>query len=132
MATWSLVDAISATSTQLGTENAPTLSSDGVPLDNILAVTVYLDAGSGQTITSDVGQADLYQFDNGAWALAPLAPLAVPPHAAGQRRVSLGTIAIENQRGRLAPILNGVLVSGANATLDILVTVDRLGRARAQ
>jgi len=130
-ATWSALNEISVTSTQSGTEGAPTDSADGIRLDGVMAITVWLDAGSGETITSEAGQADLYVYDNGAWGLAGTAPLLVPPHSAGVQRVSLGTIVIENQRGRLAAILNGVTVSGSTAQVDIMATVDRLGRARA-
>jgi hypothetical protein len=130
-ATWLPLDSISVQSVQAGTEARPTAAADGMPLAAVIAVTVWLDAGQGQTITSDAGQADWYVYDNGAWGLAALEPLAVPPHAAGERRVSLGTVPIGNQRGRLAPILNGVTLSGATATLDILVTIDRAGRAKA-
>lgn len=129
-ATWTLVDAVSVTSTQIASEAAPTLDADGMPLEGVMALTVWLDAGSGQTITSDAGQADIYIFDKSLWGLAPSIVLSVPPGSSGKRRVQLGTVAVDNQRGRVAPILNGVTVSGANATLDVLVTLDRRGVAK--
>lgn len=130
-ASWTRLDSISVTSVQAGTEAAPALADDGMPLANVMAVTVWLDAGLGQTITSDAGQADIYVFDNGGWGLAATAPMSVPPHSAGLQRVSLGTIVVENQRGRIAPILNGVTVSGASASVDVMATVDRRGVAKA-
>ena len=130
-ATWTPLDSQSATSVQSATESAPVSANDGIDLRNVIAVTVWLDAGSGQTITSDAGQVDMYWYDNGSWGLAPVLPLQVPPHAAGQQRVSLGTFAWDNPRGKLAPILNGVTVSGSTATLDVLVSIDRSGRAKA-
>lgn len=130
-ATWTLLDAVSVTSTQIATESAPTLSTDGMPLNGVMALTVWLDAGAGQTITSDAGQADIYVFDNALWGLAPSIVLSVPPGSSGKRRVQLGTVSVDNQRGRVAPILNGVTVSGANATMDVLVTLDRRGIAKA-
>jgi hypothetical protein len=130
-ATWSLLDSVSVRSTQAATEAAPTLDTDGLPLNGVMAITVWLDAGAGQTISSDAGQADIYVFDPDLWGPAPALVLAVPPGSSGQRRVLLGTVSIDNQRGRVAPILNGVTVSGASATVDVLVTIDRRGIARA-
>jgi hypothetical protein len=130
-ATWALLDSISVTSVQAATEAAPSLDTDGMPLQSVLAISVYLDAGAGQTITSDAGQADIYVFDNFLWGPAPALVLAVPPGSSGQRRVLLGTVSVDNQRGRVAPILNGVTVSGATANVDVLVTLDRRGIAKA-
>lgn len=132
-ATWTLVNGgpFSTLSVQIGTESAPTLSTEGMNLDGVMALTVWLDAGSGQTITADVGQADIYVYDNAIWGLAPAIVLSVPPGSSGKRRIQLGTLTVDNQRGRLAPILNGVTVSGATATVEILVTLDRTGRSRA-
>src|SRR5438128_264928 len=123
-ASWAPFDSVSVRSTQAATESAPTLDSDGLPLNGVMAITVWLDAGAGQTITSDAGQADIYVFDASLWGPAPALVLAVPPGSSGQRRVLLGTVSIDNQRGRVAPILNGVTVSGASATVDVLVTID--------
>lgn len=130
-ASWTQIDTISVRSTQAATESAPTLDADGMPLANVMAITVWLDAGAGQTITSDAGQADIYVFDVGLWGPAPTLVLAVPPGSSGQRRIPLGTVTIDNQRGRVAPILNGVTISGASATVDVLATVDRRGVAKA-
>lgn len=130
-ASWALLDACSVTSTQAATEAAPTLATDGMRLDNVMALTVWLDAGAGQTVTSDAGQADIYVFDNSLWGVAPGIVLSVPPGSSGKRRVQLGTIGVDNQRGRVAPILNGVTVSGASATVEVLATVDRRGVAKA-
>lgn len=130
-ASWTLLDSISTRSVQIATEAAPTLDADGVTLESVMAISVYLDAGVGQTITSDAGQADIYVFDAGLWGPAPGLVLAVPPGSSGQRRVLLGTVSVDNQRGRVAPILNGVTVSGASAIVDVLVTLDRRGIARA-
>lgn len=126
-ASWTLLDQFSVTSVQIATEAAPTLATEGLKLDGVRALTIWLDAGAGQTITSDAGQADIYVFDNLLWGVAPAIVLQVPPGSSGKRRVQLGTVGIDNQRGMLAPILNGVTVSGASAILDVLVTIDRHG-----
>lgn len=118
------------TSVQIATEAAPTLSTEGVSIQDVIAITVWLDAGAGQTITSDAGQADIYVFDNSIWGSAPYLVLAVPPGSSGLRRVQLGTVMVDNRRGRVAPILNGVTVSGASAIVDVLVTSDRAGFSR--
>lgn len=126
-ATWTLLGSFSVTSTQAATEAAPTLSTDGLSIDGVMALTVWLDAGSGQTISNDVGQCDIYIYDNAVWGIAPAIVLQVPPGSTGKRRVQLGSVSIENRRGRLAPICNGVVVSGANVTVDVLATLDGRG-----
>src|SRR4051812_1920663 len=99
-ATWDKLDAVSVRSTQIATEAAPTLSDDGMPINGVRAVTFWLDAGAGQTLTSDAGQVDVYVFDADLWGVAPALVLQVPPGSSGQRRVQLGTVSIDNQRGR--------------------------------
>jgi len=112
----------SARSVQAATEAAPTLATDGLSLIGVRGVTVWVDAGVGQTITSDAGQIDMYVYDPASWGLAPNLVMPIPPGSTGQRRVQLGTIPVDNPRGRLAPISNGLQVSGSTVTLDILVT----------
>lgn len=133
MAVWTLIGLRSVSSVQAGTEAAPVASTDGMLLDAVAALTVWLDAGQGQTITSDLGQADIYVYDNGAWGVAPFLVLQVPPNATGKQRVQLGTIPVENPRGRVAPLLNGVSFSGASAIVEVLASMPnpRGGKAAA-
>jgi hypothetical protein len=78
-ATWDKLDAVSVRSTQIATEAAPTLSDDGMPINGVRAVTFWLDAGVGQTLTSDAGQVDVYVYDADLWGVAPALVLQVPP-----------------------------------------------------
>jgi hypothetical protein len=91
-------------------------------LSSLAAVTFWLDAGEGETITADTGQVDIYVYDHDLWGAALLLTLAVPPGATGLRRVQLGTVPIDNQRGRIAPIANGLSASGATVIIEALVT----------
>lgn len=123
-ATWVRVGANrSVVSVQATTEAAPTVSTDGIALDGIGAISIWLEADPGQTL-SGTGQLDVYVYDAmvGAWALAPLIPFGVPSGAAGKQRVVLGSVVIDNPRGRIAPIANGVGVSAGGLTLYICCT----------
>jgi hypothetical protein len=128
-ATWTSLGVRSVRSQQAATEAgpAPTDASGGIGLSltEVAGITFWLDAGEGQTISADVGQVDVYQHDGGLWGDAPLLVLPVPPGSATRRRVQLGTVRVENPRGRLAPIANGLSVSGSSVTIDALVTVHR-------
>lgn len=132
-ASWTVLDpgTISVTSVQAPTEAAPTLASDGMSKEAVIAVTIILDAGAGQTILSDYGEILIYEYDNGQWADAPTMTVQIPPGSAGNQRVSIGTFPVENRRGRMAPICFGVEVSGASVSLDVLATIDRRGVAKA-
>jgi len=123
-ATWTSLGARSVRSTQAKTESAPSGATDGMSLADVYAISFWLDAGVGQTISGDVGQVDIYVLEDGGWGVAPNLVLAVPPGSSGNRRVQLGTVSIEARRGRLAPIANGVTASGATVVLDALATVD--------
>jgi hypothetical protein len=123
----------SVRSVQATTEAAPVSADDGLNLDVISAVTISLDAGPGETITGDVGQADVYRYDDAVaiWEIVPQLVFPVPPGASGKRRVSLGTILIDNPRGRLAVIANGMSVSGASLILDMQASKSLTGGACA-
>jgi hypothetical protein len=124
-ATWAPIPGCSrsVTSTQAKTEAAPTASTDGQDLTSIAALTFWLDAGEGQTITADAGQVDIYLRD-GEWGLSPGNKIQIPTGSAGQRRVQLATVLIDNPRGRLAVIANGIMASGATVTLEQRATLN--------
>ena len=130
-ASWTRLDSISVTSVQLPTESAPTLSSDGMPKEAVIAVTLILDAGPGQIILSEAGEIEIYEYDNGQWADAPTMRVLIPPGSAGKQRVSIGCFPVENRRGRMAPICTALEVTGATVILDVLATIDRSGVAKA-
>lgn len=130
-ATWTDLGERSVRSVQGLTETppGPTDPSAGVGmvLDSIGAITFWLDAGAGETITADSGRVDIYTHDADLWGYAPALTLFVPAGSAGQRRVQLGTIPILNPRGRVAFFTNGVVASNAVVAIDALAT-DRGGR----
>ena len=99
----------------------------GMVLDSIGAITFWLDAGLGETITGDTGQVDIYTHDADLWGYAPALTLFVPTGSSGKRRVQLGTIPILNPRGRVAFFTNGLSASGSLVAIDALAT-DRGGR----
>lgn len=124
-ATW-VQNGKSYTSVQALTESAPAATGEGVDLTGVAALTLILSADEGQTLTggASAGFVDVYAIDAivGRWAQAPLLTFDVPATAAGLRDVVLGTITIDNPRGRLAPICRAVTVSAGGATLHIGVT----------
>jgi hypothetical protein len=113
-----------------GTVDANGIPNEGISKESVIAVTIYLDAGPGQTFTADYGAVVFYEYDNGLWSEVPVLTMLLPPDSAGHQRISLGTIPVENRRGRMAPILFGVECSGPTVTLDIMATIDRSGLAR--
>ena len=121
-ATWTLLGKRSIKSTQAATEAAPSLPAEGMDLTGVGAVTFRLEADVGQTINADVGQVDIYTYDEGGWAEAPGISIQVPAGSSGARRVTLHTAIIDNPRGRLAPIANGVSVSAGGVTIYALAT----------
>lgn len=131
MATWTQLGVRSIRSVQALTETPPAAldASEGVGivLDSLGALTFWLDAGDGQTITADSGQVDLYTHDADLWGYAPALTLFVPVGSAGKRRVQLGTVPVLNPRGRLGFYANGVAASSAAIAIDALAT-DRGGR----
>jgi hypothetical protein len=131
MATWTPLENRSVRSIQGLTETppAPTDTNEGVGmvLDSLGAITFWLDAGDGETITADTGTVDIYTHDAGLWGYAPALTLWVPAGSSGKRRVQLGTVPVLNPRGRLAFYTNGVSASNAAVAIDALAT-DRGGR----
>ena len=137
-ATWTHLDSISMQSVQLPTEQPPTgtVDADGIPNEGmskeaVIAVTIIADAGPGNIFLSEYGGVLVYEYDQGQWAEAPTLSLEMPRDSAGKQRVSMGTLSVENRRGRMAPICLGIETNGSTVTLDILATIDRRGVAKA-
>jgi hypothetical protein len=130
-ATWTQLNARSVRSVQALTETppAPTDASAGVGmvLDSLGAITFWLDAGAGETITADQGVVDIYTHDADLWGYAPALTLVVPMGSSGKRRIQLGTVPVLNPRGRLAFFANGISASNTVVAIDALAT-DRGGR----
>lgn len=130
-ATWEEMGVRSVRSIQALTEAppGPTDASAGVGmvLDSLGAITFWLDAGAGETITGDVGSVDIYTHDADLWGYAPALTLFVPAGSSGKRRIQLGTVPILNPRGRLAFFANAISASNAVVAIDALAT-DRGGR----
>ncbi len=117
----------SVKSVQATTEAAPvagTESTAGINLTGVSALTFWLEADSGQTIAADTGVFDFYQADGdlGFWAYLPGVIVPVAPGSTGKRRVQIGTMPIDNGRGRLAAIANGLSVSSGGITLYMTAT----------
>ena len=121
-ATWEAIGSRSVKSAQAATEAAPTDEADGMSLVGVAAITFRLEADEGQTIGADTGQVDVYLYDAGAWAESPAITIQVPAGSLGARRINLATVVIDNARGRLAPIANGINVTGGGVTLYALAT----------
>ena len=124
-AVWTQIAHRSASGVMAATETAPSAATDGVNLTSVGGLTFYLEADEGQTINADTGQLDLYVFDFGSWKLAPALTLPIPPNSAGNRRILVGSVLVDNPRGRVAAICNGVGLSGGSATVYIGATVRR-------
>lgn len=131
MATWQELGDRSVRSIQALTETppGPTDAHEGIGmvLDSIGAVSFWLDAGDGQTITGDAGQVDIYAHDAGLWGVAPSLMLPVPKGSSGKRRVLLGTRVIANPRGTLGFYANGINASNTVIAIDAMAT-DRGGQ----
>jgi hypothetical protein len=129
-ATWVRISDRSFKSVQATTESAPSGAADGLNLTNVHAITFWLEADSGQTL-SGAGDVDIYAYTSSTdWGLAPLLVFDVPATAASKRRVVLGTVAIDNPIGRLAMIANGVTVSSGGVTIYAMCSVDFQGDVR--
>jgi len=113
------------TETPPGPTDAP--DDIGMALDSIGAIAFYLDAGSGFTISADVGQVDIFVHDGGLWAKAPALALPVPAGSSGKRRVHLATKLIVNPRGKLAFFANGIQAGNTVVAIDAMAT-DRGGQ----
>jgi hypothetical protein len=126
LATWDLIDGCtrSVRSYQETTESPPTVD-DGVNISGCDAMTIWLMTETGETISAETGQVDIYQYDPDQWGYVPALAVAVPPGSTGRNRVQMGTFLIDNPRGRIAPLCNGISVTGGKVYLDILFSYSR-------
>ena len=126
-AVWTGIGERSVRGVMAATEVAPSGDADGMSLDGVAAISVWLEADLGETISADSGQVDIYVRDLNVWGIAPAVPLPIPPGSSGQRRVLLGSLTVTNPRGRLAAVCNGVVLSGGGATVELTATMVRHG-----
>lgn len=104
-----------------GTEAAPTLVSEGMLVDGVGAVMVFLEAAVAGTVSGGNLLAYIWSNAAQAWFPAPDLNLAVPATAA--RRYSFAGpspgfgLPVMAARGRIAYLPSGVTVVGANVTV---------------
>jgi hypothetical protein len=119
------------------TRSAPTLSTEGVAMNEAAAVVFILDAGSGKTL-SGAGSLDLYLYDkwdgaNFFWTKFPNRALPVPAGCSGQRFCVIDAYTIDGPRQaqRLLAAAVGVTVSsGTTVTVIADVTVSLRSSSR--
>jgi hypothetical protein len=122
---------------QILTRAAPTLSTEGVAMNEAAAVIFVLDAGSGKTL-SGAGSLDIYLYDkwdgtNFFWTKFPNRAMTVPGGCAGQRFCVIDAYTIDGPRQaqRLLAATVGVTVSsGTTATVFANVTVSLKSSSR--
>lgn len=94
--------------------------ADGIPLAGLRAVTVTISADSGATL-SGAGTVDAYYYDPeiGRYASDTALTFTVAAGASGKRDWTLGTVIVDNPRGRLMYACNGVTVSAGSCTVHM-------------
>jgi hypothetical protein len=110
--------------TQALTRAAPTLSTEGVAMNEAVSVTAVLDAGSTKTL-SGAGSVNVWLYDkwdgtNYTWALFPNRVMSVPSACASQRYCVVDSYTIDGPRSsqRLLFAATGVTVSaGTNVVV---------------
>lgn len=116
--TWTKIGERSVKATgMVTTEAAPTLATDGMDVAGMGSFSLTLECDVGQTFSSAAGQLDVYWFDPliATWSYVGNAFQQIPPEAAGKRRFTL-VLDVQNARGRIALIPNGVVVSAGGLT----------------
>jgi hypothetical protein len=125
------------TETQALTRAAPTLSTEGVAMNEAVSVTAVLDAGSGKTL-SGAGSVDLYLYDkwdgtNFSWAKFPNRAMTIPGGCATQRFCVIDAYTVDGPRSsqRLLFAATGVTVSsGTNVMVIANVNVSLRSASR--
>ena len=117
-ALWFFLSERSMKSVQAPTGSPPTSPDDGFDLLGVHAFTVTSECEPGQAFTGPVaGQYDLYLYDEnvGEWSLVPGLEQVIPAVAAGLNRFTM-IFDVQNARGRIAFVTNGIGVTGGNIT----------------
>ena len=122
---------------QILTRAAPTLSTEGVRMNEAVSVIFVLDAGSGKTLSGG-GALNIWLYDawdgtNFFWTLFPNRTITVPAGCAGQRFCVLDAYTVDGPRyaQRLLAATSGVTVSsGTTATVIANVTVSLKSSSR--
>jgi hypothetical protein len=109
------------------TGSAPTLSTDGQPIQDLIAMTVVVDAGLGVTL-SGTGTLQCYIYDAyvGAWARAKFGDLTVDDTSRAQVFNAFTVLTPRNARIKWVP--NAVTFAGGGSGG---VTVRQLGYSRS-
>jgi hypothetical protein len=104
-----------------GTEQAPTLASEGISLDGVGACGVKLEADADKTLS---GSGDLlaYLYDDitGRWGRCP--GLDLTSVVSGLRQEAFTGFQVISPRGRIAYVPSAVTVSSGGVTIYINAT----------
>ena len=118
--TWNLIGpgSRSVVSTQTTTESAPTLSTEGLLLEDVAGFRVCFSCDSAQTFNAagSVFQAYVYSGSTTRWARSAEHDVTVGTSHTGFRDFSV-TFSVSSPRGRVAHIANAIGVTGGNLTL---------------
>jgi hypothetical protein len=124
MATWMQAGAsgLSRKSRQVGTDTAPTLSSDGQGLTGVGGFDLFVICDAGKTFTS-IGTLAGYRYDALAgWAPSADLNLSLPSDAIGLAAWAFTGFVVQNPRGAIAHVCTGIGLTGGGLTLIYVCT----------
>ena len=102
--------------TQSATDSAPTASTDGQGIASFNSVTVLVDAGVGETITSLVMQCYVYEPELDGWFR--LTDMDLTYAGSSQRRVAFPAVNVVGPRAmKLKWVSTGSIFTGATVTV---------------
>jgi hypothetical protein len=122
--TWSLTGAVSSKAVGTGTDDAPTLATEGSQLNGVRGFVVCLEADSTRTL-SGAGTLLAYLYDpfGQIWCRAPDLDLYVTASAVRGQAWPGNEVVVG--KGRIAYVCSGVTVSAGGTTIYINCTDGR-------